>query len=111
MNYKCECCNVSFRTPNEHQRHLVTSKHIKNTGSKTPAEYELELLNLKHEMEIMKKDHEIEILKVKNEMYEKFFNMKQEPKNEIRDTPQPSKVPPPRNRWKHRGKSLYEYHE
>ena len=94
MNYKCECCNVSFRTPNEHKRHLVTSKHIKNTGAKTPAEYEVELINLKHEMEMMKKDHQIELLQLKNEMYEKFFNMKQEPKNETTTTPVVSSNPP-----------------
>lgn len=94
MNYKCECCNVSFRTPNEHKRHLATSKHIKNAGSKTPAEYEVELLNLKHEMEIMKKDHQIELLQVKNEMYEKFFNMKQEPKKETTTTQQEQEQPP-----------------
>lgn len=108
MNYKCECCNVSFRTPNEHKRHLVTSKHLKNAGSKTPAEYEVELLNLKHEMEIMKKDHEIEILKVKNEMYEKFFNMKQEPKKETTTTHQEPQSPPPETDSDIHGREFYK---
>lgn len=96
MNYKCECCNVSFNTPADQRRHLLTAKHMKNAEKKTPIDYETEIFNLKHEheKELMKKDHEIEILKVKNEMYEKFFNMKQEQKNEIRDSPQPSKVSP-----------------
>ena len=108
MNYKCECCNVSFRTPNEHKRHLVTSKHIKNAGSKTPAEYEVELLNLKHEMEIMKKDHEIEILKVKNEMLEKFLNMKQEPKKETTTTQQEQQQPPQETDSDIHGREFYK---
>jgi len=78
---------------------------MKNSEKKTPSDYETEIFNLKHEhekeimkmkheMEIMKKDHQLEILQVKNEMYEKFLNMKQEPKNETTTTPPPSKTPP-----------------
>ena len=96
MNYKCECCNVSFNTPADQRRHLLTAKHMKNSQKKTPSEYETELYNLnhEHEKEIMKMKHEIEILQLKNEMYEKFFNMMQIPKNEIRTTPPPSHIPP-----------------
>lgn len=108
MNYRCECCNVSFRTPNEHKRHLQTSKHIKNAGLKTPAEYEVELLNLKHEMEIMKKDHQLEILQVKNEMYEKFFNMKQEPKKETTTTQQEQEQPPQETDSDIHGREFYK---
>ena len=108
MNYKCECCNVSFRTPNEHKRHLVTSKHIKNTGTKTPAEYEDELMKMKHEMEMMKKDHQIELLQVKNEMYEKFFNMKQEPKNETTTTQQEPQQPPQETESDIDGREFYK---
>ena len=108
MNYKCECCNVSFRTPNEHKRHLVTSKHIKNTGTKTPAEYENELIKMKHEMEMMKKDHQIELLQLKNEMYEKFFNMKQEPKNETTTTQQEPQQPPQETESDIDGREFYK---
>lgn len=104
MNYKCECCNVSFNTPTDQRRHLLTAKHIKNAEKKLPSEYETEIFNLKHEhekeimkmkheMEIMKKDHQLEILQVKNEMYEKFFNMKQEPKKETTTTKQEQQPP------------------
>lgn len=80
MNYKCECCDVSFRTPNDQARHLLTSKHMKNVGLKTPTEYETELVALKHahQIEVMKLQHKNEILEVKNEMLQRMVAMKQE---------------------------------
>jgi hypothetical protein len=119
MNYKCECCNVSFNTPSDQRRHLLTSKHIKNAETKTPNDYETEIFNLKHEyenelmkmkheMEIMKKDHQIELLQVKNEMYEKFLNMKQEPKNETTTTQQEPQQSPQETESDIDGREFYK---
>jgi len=119
MNYKCECCNVSFNTPADQRRHLLTAKHIKNAEKKTPNDYETEIFNLKHEhekeimkmkheMEIMKKDHQLEILQVKNEMYEKFFNMKQEPKKETTTTQQEQEQPPQETDSDIHGREFYK---
>ena len=91
MNYKCECCDVSFRTPNDKTRHMLTSKHLKNAGLKPPSDYELENNELKtklkdmktdHLIELMKAHHKIELLEQKNEMLERMLTMnisKEEP--------------------------------
>jgi len=91
MNYKCECCNVSFNTPADQRRHLLTVKHIKNAEKKTPNDYESEIFNLKHEhekeimkmkheMELLKKDyeHKLELANTKIDMYKDFMDLKKE---------------------------------
>ena len=89
MNYKCECCDVSFRTPNDKTRHMLTSKHLKNAGLKPPSDYELEnnelktkLKDMETHIELMKAHHKIELLEQKNEMLERMLTMnisKEEP--------------------------------
>jgi hypothetical protein len=56
----------------------------------------------------MKKDHELELLQVKNEMLEKFLNMKQEPKKETTTTQQEQEQPPQETDTDIHGREFYK---